>query len=122
MGGSKLSLQPTAPRATGKAFAAIKKPAETAKVSEDVARAWLNKQTIGQIYLTTPQHISRPKFNVYDPNQVHQADILFLSHDRRCKEAEPLTSKVSAEVGSALSSKDHCNAPNSCSSILGLRS
>ena len=65
----------------------------------------------------------RPKFDVPTPNAVHQADLLFLPHDKpprsrkvykyaltvvdvasRYKEAEPLTSKDSAEVARAFQS------------------
>ena len=62
----------------------------------------------------------RPKFDVPTPNKVHQADLLFLPHEKlprgckvfkyaltvvdvasRYKEAEPLTSKNSDEVALA---------------------
>ena len=77
-------------------------------------------QALGQIYLPTPKHILRPKFDMSTPNAVHQWD-LFVPHDTlgcgrgrkpykyglivldvasRVKEAEPLTSKDSAEVAS----------------------
>ena len=77
-------------------------------------------QALGQIYLPTPKHILRPKFDMSTPNAVHQWD-LFLPHDTlgcgrgrkpykyglivldvasSVKEAEPLTSKDSAEVAS----------------------
>ena len=76
------------------------------------------KQAIWQIYLPAPKHIPRPKFNVEISNAVHQADLLFLPHDkyggkiykyaltvvniaRRYKAAEPLSSKESSEVGKA---------------------
>lgn len=108
------------PKGYWKGLAAIKKLASAAKVSEDVARAWLKKQAIWQIYLPAPRHIPRPKFDVRVPNEVHQADLLFLPHDKvgrktfkyaltvvdvasRYKEAEPLTSKTAAEVADALS-------------------
>jgi len=67
-----------------------------------------------------PRRIPRPKFDVPTPNAVHQADLLFLSHDKlprgrkvykyaltvvdvasRYKETEPLTSKNSDEVAQA---------------------
>ena len=71
-----------------------------------------------QIYLPAPKKIIRPRFDVSDKNEVHQADLLFLPHDRfrnktykyaltlvevgsRYKEAEPLTSKDSKEVAKA---------------------
>ena len=70
--------------------------------------------------LPAPRRVPRPKFDVAVPNEVHQADLLFLPHDRvgqktfryalmvidvasRYKEAEPLTSKTAAEVADALS-------------------
>ena len=78
---------------------------------------WLIKKALWQIYLP------RPKFDVAAPNSVHQADLLFLPHDKlprgrkiykyaltvvdiasRYKEAEPLTSKDSAEVAKAFQS------------------
>ena len=107
------------PRGYWKGIAAIKKLAAAAKVPEDAARTWLKKQAIWQIYLPAPRRIPRPKFDIQTPNEVHQADLLFLPHDRvwrktfryaltvvdiasRYKEAEPLTSKTAAEVADAL--------------------
>jgi hypothetical protein len=117
---AKLSQIYYSPKGYWKGLAAIKKLASAAKVSEDVARAWLKKQAIWQIYLPAPRRIPRPKFDVRTPNEVHQADLLFLPHDKvgkrtfkyaltvvdvasRYKEAEPLTSKTAAEVAGALS-------------------
>ena len=104
-----------------KGFAAIKKLAQAAKVSEDVARNWLMKQALWQVYLLAPRYIPRPKLDVPVPNKVHQADLLYLPHDRpphsrktfkyaltvvdvasRYKEAEPLTTKEAKEVAAAL--------------------
>ena len=99
---------------------AIKHLAAAAKVSADVVHSWLKKQAIWQIYLPAPRYVPRPKFDVATPNEVHQADLLYLPHDRvakrtykyaltvvdvasRFKEAEPLTSKGAAEVAEALS-------------------
>ena len=117
---AKLSRIYYSPKGYWKGIAAISKLAATAKVSEEVAQAWLKKQAIWQIYLPAPQHVPRPKFDVPVPNEVHQADLLFLPHDRlprgrktykyaltvvdvasRYKEAEPLTSKSAAEVADA---------------------
>ena len=99
----------------------IKKLAQAAKVSEDVAQNWLMKQALWQVYLPAPRYIPRPKFDVPVPNKVHQADLLYLPHDRpprysktfkyaltvvdvasRYKEAEPLTTKEAKEVATAL--------------------
>jgi len=80
----------------------------------------LIRQALWQIYLPAPRHVPRPKFDVSAPNSVHQADLLFLPHEKlprglkvfkyaltvvdianRYKEAEPLTLKDSAEVAKA---------------------
>ena len=117
---SRLSRVYYSPRGYWKGITAVKKLASAAGVPLDVAKDWLKKQAIWQIYLPAPRHIPRPKFDVQVPNEVHQADLLFLPHDRvgrktykyaltvvdvasRYKEAEPLTSKGAAEVADALS-------------------
>jgi len=103
-----------------KGIAAIKKLAQAAKVPEETAKKWLIRQALWQIYLPAPKRIPRPKFDVPTPNKVHQADLLFLPHDKqprgrkvfkyalaivdvasRYKEVEPLTSKNSDEVAQA---------------------
>ena len=106
------------PQGYWKGISAIKKLADAAKVPEVVAKEWLFRQALWQIYLPAPRYIPRPKFDVPTPNKVHQADLLFLPHDKlgrntykyaltvvdvasRFKEAEPLTSKDSAEVAEA---------------------
>ena len=105
------------PRGYWKGLAAVKKLATTARVLEEVAKKWLAKQALWQIYLPGPRYIPRPKFDVSSPNAVHQADLLFLPHDKlphgkkvykyaltvvdvasRYKAAEPLASKESDEV------------------------
>ena len=114
---AKLSKIYYSPRGYWKGLAAIKQLAAAAKVSEDVAKQWLTKQALWQIYLPGPRYIPRPKFDVSLPNAVHQADLLFLPHDKlpggkkvykyaltvvdvasRYKAAEALTSKKSDEV------------------------
>ncbi|KAK3737889.1 hypothetical protein QZH41_012860 [Actinostola sp. cb2023] len=78
-------------------------------------------EALWQIYLPPPRHVPRPRFDVSEPNEVHQADLLFLPHDRpgqgrklykyaltvvdvasRYKEAEPLATKEAKEVAAAL--------------------
>ena len=78
----KMSSIYYSPKGYWKGFAAIKKLASAAKVSEDHAKNYLKKQAIWQIYLPAPRRIPRPKFDVSVPNEVHQADLLFLPHDR----------------------------------------
>ena len=82
MGDKKLAMIYYSPRRYWKGIAAIKKLVTAAKVTEDVAQTWLKEQPIWQIYLPAPHRVHRPKFNVSGPNEVHQADLLFLPHDR----------------------------------------
>ena len=116
---SRLTRIYYSPRGYWRGITAIKKLASAAKVPEDVAKDWLKKQAIWQIYLPAPRRIPRPSFDVRVPKEVHQADLLFLPHDRvgrrtykyaltvvdvasRYKEAEPLASKEATEVAAAL--------------------
>lgn len=116
---TKLTRLYYSPRGYWKGLAAIKKLVAAAKVSETEAQNFLKKQAIWQIYLPAPRQIPRPKFNIPVPNEVHQADLLFLPHDTvrrktykyaltvvdmasRFKAAEPLTTKEAKEVASAL--------------------
>ena len=110
------------PKGYWRGYSAIKRLSTVAGVSEEEAKSWLKKQAMWQIYLPAPRYIPRPTFDVFVPNEVHQADLLFLPHDRlprgrktykyaltvvdvasRYKEAEPLTTKESAEVAKAFS-------------------
>ena len=70
---SKIYYSPQGP----KGLAAVKKLSPTAKVEEQVAKRWLAKQALWQIYLPAPRYIPRPKFDVSLPNAVHQADLFF---------------------------------------------
>ena len=79
---ARLSKIYYSPKGFWKGLEAVKKLSKEAGVSEDVAKLWLMKQAIWQIYLPVPKNIPRPKFDVTSPNSVHQADLLFLPHDR----------------------------------------
>ena len=121
------------PRGYWKGLAAIKHLADALRLAQSnrktkvsaaqaLVHSWLKKQAIWPIYLPAPprKRVSRPKFDVATPNEVHQADLLYLPHDKiakrtykyaltvidvasRFKEAEPLTSKTAVEVAEALS-------------------
>lgn len=97
-----------------KGYEAINKLANAAKVSEDTARKWLEKQSLWQIYLPAPKYIPRPHWVVNEPNYIHQADLLFLPSDNKNKyalvivdiatrylDAEPLTIKYSSKAAKA---------------------
>ena len=98
-----------------KGYAAIEKLSRAAGVSEQDAKEWLEKQAMWQIYLAPPEYTPRPRWTVSKPNQVHQADLLFLPHDTiwgktyryalvvidvasRYKDAEALRTKESGEI------------------------
>ena len=70
------------PKGYWKGVSAIDKLTKEADVSKEKAREWLKKQTLWQIYLPAPKYVPRAKFSVSAPNEVHQADLLFLPHDR----------------------------------------
>lgn len=48
----------------------------------NIAKEWLSRQALWQIFLPAPQHILRLKFDVPVPSVVHQADPLFMPHDQ----------------------------------------
>ena len=106
------------PEGYWKRYSAISKLASAANVSEDDARDWLERQALWQIYLPPPKYLPRPHWTVDRPNEIHQADLLFLPHDKvgrktfryalvvidvasRYKDVEALSSKESQEVAKA---------------------
>jgi len=102
------------PKGFWKGKSAIDKLANAAHVTRATASNWLSKQAIWQIYLPGPKYINYSFFDVKIPNEVHQADILYLPHDdiykyaltvvdiaSRYKEAEPLKNKSSSETSNA---------------------
>ena len=115
---SNLSKIYYSPEGYWKGYSAVSKLASAAKVSEGKARDWLERQALWQIYLPPPKYLPRPHWSVDRPNEIHQADLLFLPHDKvgrktyryalvvidvasRYKDAEALTSKDSQEVAKA---------------------
>ena len=106
------------PEGYWKGYSAVSKLASTANVVKKEARDWLERQALWQIYLPPPKYLPRPHWSVSRPNEIHQADLLFLPHDKvgrktyryalvvidvasRYKDAEALTSKESQEVAKA---------------------
>ena len=64
---------------------AIQKLAKASDLTKGEAEKWLLQQPLYQIYLPAPKYISRPNANMSlfaKPNDIHQADILYLPHDR----------------------------------------
>ena len=99
------------PQGYWKAPLPSKKLAEAAKVPEDATKWWLIKQALWQIYLPAPRHVPRPKFDVATPHdklprgrKIYKYALTVVDIASRYKEAEPLTSKDSAEVAKAFQS------------------
>ena len=65
-----------------KGWSAIDQLSKASGVDKITTKQWLVKQAVWQIYLPPPKYIPRPKFDVHSPNTVHQADLLFLTHDK----------------------------------------
>jgi len=102
-----------------KGYDAINKLADATNIADkNSVKNWLEKQALWQIYLPPPKYIPRPHWDISKPNEIHQADLLFLPHDTvkrktykyalvvvdvasRYVDAEPLTSKYSTEVSKA---------------------
>ena len=64
---------------------AIQKLAKASGSTKEEAEKWLLKQPLYQIYLPAPKYIPRPNASMSlfaKPNDIHQADILYLPHDR----------------------------------------
>ena len=64
---------------------AIQKLAKASGSMKEEAEKWLLKQPLYQIYLPAPKYIPRPNesLSLYaKPNDIHQADILYLPHDK----------------------------------------
>ena len=70
---AKLSKIYYSPQGYWKGLAAVKKLSTVTEVEEEVAKRWLAKQALWQIYLPAPRYIPRPKFDVSLPNAVHPA-------------------------------------------------
>ena len=63
---------------------AIQKLAKVSGSTKEEAERWLLKQQVYQIYLPAPKYIPRPNASMSlfaKPNDIHQADILYLPHD-----------------------------------------
>ena len=64
---------------------AIQKLSGASGSTKEEAEKWLMKQPLYQIYLPPPKYIPRPNASMSlfaKPNDIHQADILYLPHDR----------------------------------------
>ena len=68
-----------------RAKSAIQKLSKALGSKKEEAERWLLQQPLYQIYLPAPKYIPRPNASISlfaEPNDIHQADILYLPHDR----------------------------------------
>ena len=89
--------------------------------SKERVRAWIAKQEVGRYMQTRPPKEVFAHFTEDRPNAIHQADLLYLPHDKvgrktykyaltlvdvasRYKAARPITSKLADEVAKAFAS------------------
>ena len=64
---------------------AINKLAKATNSTKEEAEKWLLRQPLYQIYLPAPKYIPRSNASMSlfaKPNDIHQADILYLPHDK----------------------------------------
>ena len=64
---------------------AIQKLSKASGSTKEEAERWLLKQPLYQIYLPPPKYVPRPNARMSffaKPNDIHQADILYLPHDK----------------------------------------
>ena len=76
---------------------AIQKLAKASGSTKEEAEKWLLKQPLYQIYLPAPKYIPRPNasMSLYaKPNDIHQADILYLPHDKFKKKTYKYTLNI----------------------------
>ena len=64
---------------------AIQKLSRASGSMKEEAEKWLMKQSLYQIYLPPTKYIPRPNARMSlfaEPNDIHQADILYIPHDK----------------------------------------
>ena len=89
------------------------------KIGKKWVIQWISLQALWQVFLPDPKHIVRRHFDITKVNQMHQVDLLFLTHDTvygniykyvlcvedvasRYKAGRPLKSKKASEVSDML--------------------
>jgi len=61
---------------------AIKQLQKASKMPLKVVEAWLAQQAFFQVYLPGPKKIDHPHFYVTKVNKIHQADLMYLPHNK----------------------------------------
>ena len=98
---------------------AITRLRKATKLPLKQVKDWLAKQTLWQVHMPPPKRIDHPHFYVTKVNKMHQADLLYLPHDKvyqntykytlnvidvasRYKASRPLKTKKASEVAEML--------------------
>ena len=94
---------------------AVKKLKELTDLKPKEIKSWLSKQAFWQTHLPAPKQIDRPHYEITEPNQMHQFDLLYMPGDvvygnkykyilsgvdvaSRYKVARPLITKRASDV------------------------
>ena len=89
------------------------------KLPAKKVKLWLSKQALWQVHIPPPKKIDHPHFYVTEVNKMHQADLMYLPHDKvyqniykytlqvidvasRFKASRPLKTKKASEVADML--------------------
>ena len=98
---------------------AIKLLQKASGLKPKIVKHWLYNQAIFQVHIKPPKHIDYPHYYVTEVNDIHQADLMYLTHDKvyqttykyvlnvidiasRYKISRPLKTKGAKEVSEML--------------------
>ena len=60
---------------------AVKKLKELSREKPKAIQQWLSRQAFWQVHLPAPKHIDRPHYQVTNPYEMHQFDLLYMPSD-----------------------------------------
>ena len=50
-------------------------------MSKNDVKSWLTKLALWQVHISPPKEINHPHYDVTEPNEQHQFNILYMPHD-----------------------------------------
>ena len=59
----------------------IKELHKITSMSRKYIKSWLAKQVFWQVHIPLPKQITHPQYDVTEPNEQHQFDILYMPHN-----------------------------------------
>ena len=60
---------------------AIKELHKITSMSKKDIKSWLAKQALWQVHIPPPKEINHPHYDVTEPNEQHQLDLLYMPHN-----------------------------------------